>query len=172
MIGQSSTKGLVLGEQIYMSLGRSADLTAGAEYFSRRGWSQSATFRYRGLGNNFAVAHYSGLLDRGFTTGGVKVNQGGEDVVYSGRYDFIDHRTRLVADMEYLSSYPYREAFTENFNQAVSTDILSFAYGVHQTDGYSFGLRADRYQGLKRVRSYLLRPSHALPFPLLAQGIS
>src|SRR6202042_3389902 len=28
-------------------------------------------------------------------------------------------------------------------------DILSFAYGVHQTDGYSAALRADRYQGLK-----------------------
>ena len=42
----------------------------------------------------------------------------------------------MVADVEYLSSYAYRQAFTENFNQAVSTDILSIAYGVHQADGY------------------------------------
>ena len=28
-IGESSTKGLILGEQIYMVLGRSADLTVG-----------------------------------------------------------------------------------------------------------------------------------------------
>ena len=33
--------------------------------------------------------------------------------------------TRLVADAEYLSSYAYREAFAESFNQAVSSDILS-----------------------------------------------
>jgi len=53
--------------------------------------------------------------------------------------------------MEYLSSYPYREAFTDNFNQAVSTDILSFAYGVHEAGGFASDVRADRYQGLKRV---------------------
>jgi LPS-assembly protein len=125
-------------------------MTVGAEYFSKRGWQQSATFRYRGLGNNFALAHYSGLLDRGYVTGGQYVNQGGEDVVFSGRYD-VSHQTRLVADMEYLSSYAYREAFTENFNQAVSSDILSVGYAVHQVGGYSWSLWADRYQGLKRA---------------------
>jgi LPS-assembly protein len=150
VIGESSTRGLILGEQIYVVLGRSADMTVGAEYFSKRGWQQSATFRYRGLGNNFALAHYSGLLDRGYVTGGKYVNQGGQDVVFSGRYD-ISSRTRLVSDMEYLSSYPYREAFTENFNQAVSSDILSIGYGVHQASGYSMALRVDRYQGLKQA---------------------
>ncbi len=149
VFGESSTRGLILGEQIYVVLGRSADMTVGAEYFSKRGWEQSATFRYRGLGNNFALAHYSGLLDRGYVTGGQYVNQGGQDVVFSGRYDF-GPQTRLVSDMEYLSSYPYREAFAENFNQAVSSDILSIGYAVHQAGGYSMDLRVDRYQGLKR----------------------
>ena len=60
-------------------------------------------------------------------------------------------RRGLSRDVEYLSSYPYREAFTENFNQAVSTDILSIAYGVHEANGFASDVRADRYQGLKRV---------------------
>ncbi|HEY0162574.1 MAG TPA: LPS assembly protein LptD, partial [Edaphobacter sp.] len=150
VIGESSTKGLVLGEQIYVVLSRSADMTVGAEYFSKRGWQQSATFRYRGLGNNFALAHYSALLDRGYVSGGQFVNQGGQDVVFSGRYG-MSEQTRFVADMEYLSSYPYREAFTENFNQAVSSDILSIGYAVHEANGYAWDLRADRYQGLKQT---------------------
>ena len=50
VIGESSTKGLILGEQIYFAINRSTDLTVGAEYFSLRGWSQMATFHYRGLG--------------------------------------------------------------------------------------------------------------------------
>lgn len=150
VVGQSSTKGLVLGEQIYVVLSRSSDMTVGVEYFSKRGWSQSGTYRYRGLGHNFALAHYSGLLDRGFTSGGQLINQGGEDVVFSGRYD-LNSKTRLVADLEYLSSYPYREAFTENFNQAVSSDILSIAYATHQSNGYAWDVRSDRYQGLKRA---------------------
>ena len=148
-ISNSSTKGLVLGEQFYWAINRSSDLTVGAQYFSRRGWEQSGTYRYRGLGNNFAKAHYNGLLDRGyFNSAGQYVNQGGEDATFAGRYDYSPE-TRFVANAEYLSSYAYRQAFTENFNQAVSTDILSIAYGVHQENGYSAALRADRYQGLK-----------------------
>ncbi len=172
VIGQSSTKGLVLGEQIYFALNRSADMTVGAEYFSERGWAQSATFRYRGLGNNFALAHYSGLLDRGYYSGGQYVNQGGEDVVFSGRYD-MSPKTRFVADMEYLSSYPYRQAFTENFNQAVSSDILSVGYVTYQSNGYAWALRSDRYQGLKRagtpaVSEQQVRIFHAPAFDLFS----
>jgi LPS-assembly protein len=154
VIGESSTKGLVLGEQIYMVINRSTDLTVGAEYFSLRGWQQMATFRYRGFGNNFALARYSGLLDRGYYSDGVYINQGGEDVVFSGRYDVSNdpsNQTRFATDLEYLSSFPYREAFTENFNQAVSSDILSIAYFTHEADGFSYSLRADRYQGLKQA---------------------
>jgi LPS-assembly protein len=162
LVTNSSTKGFVLGEDFYWAINRSTDLTVGVEYYSLRGWSQKATFRYRGLGHDFATARYSGLLDRGIVTGGVYVNQGGEDVTFLGRHDFSSE-TRVAADVEYLSAYVYREAFTENFNQAVSTDILSVAYGVHQWNGYEAGLRADRYQGLKQVAVPVTATTPAIP---------
>lgn len=162
VIGESSTKGLILGEQIYFAINRSTDLTVGAEYFSTRGWSQSAMLHYRGRDNDFATGRYSGLLDRGYYSGGQYVNQGGQDVTFSGRHDFSP-QTRIVSTMEYLSSYPYREAFTDNFNQAVSTDILSFAYGVHEADGFASDVRADRYQGLKRVAVPATPTTPAIP---------
>ncbi len=166
IIGNSSSKGIVTGEQVYVVLGRSAGLTVGAQYFSRRGWEQAATLRWRGNGLNFLNAHYSGLLDRGFYqstsvtnaagvvtgTTNTYVNQGGEDATISGRKDFDEH-TRVASSVEYLSSYIYREAFTNNFNQAVSSDITSYAYGTHDLHGFVTSLEADRYQGLKRVRT-------------------
>lgn len=162
IIGNSSTKGYVIGEQVYFAINRSTDLTVGSQYFSRRGWEQSATFRMKGQGNNFLRGHYSGLLDRGFnqatttTTNGVTrttttyINQGGEDAAFSGRHDFYNH-TRIAADVEYLSSYIYREAFTDNFNQAVSSDINSYLYATHGRNGYVGAVEANRYQGLKIV---------------------
>lgn len=162
VIGESSTKGLILGEEIYFAINRSTDLTVGAEYFSSRGWSQSAMLHYRGRGNDFATGRYSGLLDRGYVSDGQYINQGGQDVTFSGRHDFSS-QTRIASDMEYLSSYPYREAFTENFNQAVSTDILSFAYGVHEADGFASDVRADRYQGLKRIAVAATPTTPAIP---------
>ena len=118
----------------------------GTEYFSSRGWSQSITFRYRGVGDDFLRAHYSGLLDR--RSGAA--NQGGEDAIISGRRDFTPN-TRAIVDAEYLSSFAYRAAFTENFNQAVSSDIVSRLFVARNANGLSLSGLTDRYQGLKRI---------------------
>ncbi len=151
VLGQSSTKGWIIGEQAYITLGRSADLTLGLQYYSLRGWAESATFRYKGFDEDFAQAHFSALQDRGFTPeNGTYTNQGGEDVTGAFRKQ-ITPTTRVVADAEYLSSYVYREAFTENFNQAVSSDITSIGYLTNQDKGVSIDVLAERYQGLKRV---------------------
>lgn len=160
--GNSSTKGISLGEEFYWAINRSMDLRVGLDYYSLRGWGESAQFRYRGLGNDFATARYVGLVDRGIEIGGVFVNQGGQDVLAAGRHDFDAH-TRVAGNLEYLSSYTYREAFTENFNQAVSSDILSIIYGVHEQHGYAESLRADRYQGLKQVAVPATETAPAIP---------
>ena len=158
IIGQSSTKGLVLGEQIYFALSRSTDLTVGTEYFSMRGWMDDVTFRHRGRDEDMIQAHYTQLFDRGIGFGSTYTNQGGEDLTFLGRHDFSPE-TRVAANIEYLSSYVYREAFSDSFNQAVSTDIVSSAYGVHAANGYTESVEADRYQGLKQVSITLGTPT-------------
>ncbi|SNT31464.1 LPS-assembly protein [Granulicella rosea] len=149
VISKSSTKGLVIGEEIYFVINRSMDMTVGAAYYSSVGWEQSAVFRWKGAGNDFATAHYNGVLDRqppGPT------NQGGEDVLFSGRRD-LSQKTRLAATVEYLSSYIYREAFTPNFNQAVTSDVVSTMYATRESNGIETALEGDRYQGIKEVQS-------------------
>jgi LPS-assembly protein len=155
----TGSKGITIGEQLYLALGRSADLTVGTVYYSLRGFGENGTFRYRGLGDDFFNAHFSALQDRGFDSPSVDANgnpitvytnQGGEDITASFRRQFSPH-IRAAGDAEYLSSYIYREAFTENFNQAVSTDINSILYLTDQFKGYSLDARVDRYEGLKVV---------------------
>jgi len=164
----TGSKGLSIGDQAYLVLGRSSDLTVGMIYYSLRGYSENGTIRYRGLGDNFFNAHFSALQDRGFSStiaipatktapAGTEIiytNQGGQDVTAAFRYRFSP-TIRTVADGEYLSSYIYLEAFTENFNQAVSSDILSTVFITHQKDGYSLDGRFDRYQGQKIAPTYL-----------------
>lgn len=168
VIGDSSDKGITLGEQVYWAISRSTDLTVGTIYYSMRGWSQSARFQHKGLGEDFVRAHYTQLEDRGYTpTGGNYINQSGTDVLLSGRHDFRGDRDsasaaqdvpveqdRVAADVEYLSSFAYREAFTDNFNQAVSSDVISTAYGTHERNGMAVSLEADRYQGEKRIAQF------------------
>ncbi len=177
----SASKGETIGEQVYWAINRSTELTVGTIFYSARGWEQTASFQYRGLGQDFAKSHYSGLRDRGYYPGGgtVYVNQSGTDVVFSARRDFLvgddtadieasangsaDSQTRAVADVEYLSSFPYREAFSSNFNQAVSSDVVSTVYGTHEWDGMAVSAEGDRYQGEKRVATTQL-PEQQLHF--------
>lgn len=170
----SASKGDTVGEQIYWAINRSTDLTVGTIYYSARGWEQTASFRWRGLGQDFAKAHYSGLQDRGYYPGGVYVNQSGTDVLFSGRHDLHSEddaaaaadaepvvrpvQSRMVADVEYLSSFPYREAFSTNFNQAVSSDVISQVFATRDWDGMAATFEGDRYQGEKRVANTTITP--------------
>jgi LPS-assembly protein len=158
----SASKGNTIGEQVYWAINRNTDLTAGFLYYSARGWEQTASFRYRGLDDTFARARYSALQDRGYYSGGVYINQSGTDSTFSARYDpdaGSAHdpasppavQSRVVGDVEYLSSFAYRQAFSENFNQAVSSDVNSYVYGIHEWNGMAASLEGDRYQGEKRV---------------------
>jgi LPS-assembly protein len=149
----SASKGTTIGEQVYWAINRSTDLTAGTVYYSARGWSENGSFRYRGAGEDMARARYSALQDRGYTPpGGVSINQSGVEVTFAGRRD-LDAQTRSVADIDYLSSFLYREGFTDNFNLAVSSDVLSTVYATHDWGGMAASIEGDRYQGEKRVQS-------------------
>ena len=147
----TGSKGITIGEQAYLTLGRSRDLTVGTLYYSLRGFSENGTFRYRGPGDDFLTAHFSALQDRGFVNStGDYTNQGGEDITVAYRKQLTPH-VRVIADTEYLSSYVYREVFTPNFSEAVSTDITSTIYVTDQNNGFSLDGRFDRYEGLKVV---------------------
>ena len=145
-VGQSTTRGLTLGEQFYLTLGRSSDLTVGAEYYSSIGYAQNATYRLRGPGLDFLTLHYAGVVDQRLPA----TNQGGEEVVLAARFD-LGPNTRAATNIDYLSSYVYREAFTDIFNQAVTSDILSTAYLTRTYNGFESAGLFDRYQGIKLV---------------------
>jgi LPS-assembly protein len=139
-------KGLILGEEIYVALSRSADLRVGADYYSKIGWAQNATLRYRGAGLDFATLHFASVMDR--RSGSLQ--QGGQEVLFAARRDFTSH-TRAAANLDYLSSYVFREAFSDTFNQAVTSDIVSTAYVARSDNGLEMAVMADRYQGIKQV---------------------
>ena len=140
----SSTKGNVFGEQGYLVLGRSADVTAGVDYYSKRGWAPSGEFRYRGRDEDFADVRFTALFDRGINVGGTLQNQGGQDVFVNGRRSLGDY-TRLVANAEYLSSIIYRQAFAETFSQATASQVNSNIFVTHSRNGLAESASFNRY---------------------------
>jgi LPS-assembly protein len=148
--GTSSTKGTIVGESIYLVINRSMDATFGTQYFSKRGWSPSGDFRYHGRGEDFVNARFNALWDRGLAPD--YLDQGGQDIVFSGRRDFdLDEHTRAVATGEYLSSFVYREAFAESFALAVASQVTSSAFVTHNDAGRSASISFDRYQNFEGI---------------------
>jgi LPS-assembly protein len=146
VIGNNTTKGLLLGEGVYMTLGRSADLTIASQYWSKRGWAPNGMFRYKGLGEDFANVRFHSLLDRGLPlSNGTRENQGGIDVSGDGRYDFSTHTTGVV-DAEYLSSYIYRLVFEEDYAIAINSEVKSQMFATHEDHDVWTSLRMNRYQ--------------------------
>lgn len=144
VFGNDTTKGTIFGEEVYFPLGRSADLLLGSEYFSNRGFAPLGQFRYKGRGQDFATVKFHSLLDR-LPDG---QNQGGVDFLLDGRYDFSP-RTRAAADIEYLSSYAYRQAFEENYAVAINSEVKSQLFVTHAHHAFVSGIDFNRYQSFE-----------------------
>ena len=145
-IGQSSLKGTILGESFYWAVNRSVDATIGAEYYSALGWAQHGEFRSRPTANSFFNASYFGVLDRNYGPSGV--NQGGEEVRADGVAQ-LGWGFRGVANIDYLSSYLFRQTFSETYTQATNSETNTIGFASKSTDGYFFNLMASRYQNFQ-----------------------
>lgn len=159
--GTSNTKGTVIGDSFYWAINRSMDATLGGEYLSKRGWALQENYRYRPNENSFLNLTYFGVLDRGITTTSVNqagqtvsqtAKQGGEDVKLNAETTFA-HDVRGVASIDYLSSFIFRLAFTENFSQAVDSEVKSAAFLTKNLQGFSFNGFLARYQNFQSSKN-------------------
>jgi LPS-assembly protein len=147
-IGHSSRKGNIVGESAYWAINRSMDLTLGAEYFSLRGWSQRGEFRMRPNESSFVDINYFGVNDRGI--GFPPVDQGGQEARLNAEGRFRGFRA--VANIDYLSSFVFRQAFNETFSQAVYSEVQSQVFLSNTIHGFSFNALAQRYQNFESTQ--------------------
>jgi len=140
--GNSSTKGLIAGDAVYWVFNRSMDATVGAEYYSKRGWFQHGEFRARPSDSSFLYFNYQGIADRGI--GNPPQDQGGEDAHFMAERAFGTFRG--VANVDYLSSFVFRIAFTDVYTQAIDSEVRSQIFLSNTTNGFHFDALAERYQ--------------------------
>jgi LPS-assembly protein len=144
--GRSSTNGNEIGDAFYWVINRSMDATVGAEYFSKRGWSQRGEFRLRPGEASYVDLGYFGVIDRGISQGsGVPpLREGGQEARLTAADEFPGFRA--VSNVDYLSSFLFRLAFNEVFTQAVNSEVKSQVFVSKSENGFSFGGMIERYQ--------------------------
>ena len=142
-IGQSNSKGTIIGDSFYWAINRNSDAEIGGYYFSSRGWAQIGN--YRNIGWHYQLhAEYYGVIDE---QGDPKYhqNQGGEELKINGSAD-LPFGFRGVVSVDYLSSYLFRLAFGQSFTEAINSEVRSVGFVAKSWSGNFLGLMASRYQ--------------------------
>ncbi len=144
--GRSSTNGTEIGDSFYWVINRSMDATIGAEYFSKRGWSQRGEYRLRPSDKSYLDLNFFGVIDRGISQGaGVPpLKEGGQEARLTAEDNLYGFRA--VSNIDYLSSFLFRLAFNEVFTQAVNSEVKSQLFLSKSDNGFSFGGTLERYQ--------------------------
>jgi LPS-assembly protein len=143
--GTSSTKGYIAGESMYWAINRSMDVLVGADYYSKRGWFERGEFRARPSDSSYVFFNYVGMVDRGI--GYPPQDQGGEDARFMAERPIGTFRG--VANVDYLSSFVFRLAFTDVYTQAIDSEVRSQIFLSNTTNGFHFNGLAERYQNFE-----------------------
>jgi LPS-assembly protein len=154
--GNSNTNGYIVGDSFYWAINRSLDATIGADYFSKRGWSQRAEFRARPSDTSYVDLNYFGVIDRGI--GSPPLREGGQEarlVAEGNVYGF-----RAVANLDYLSSFLFRLAFSEIFTTAINSEVKSQLFLAKDFNGFNFGGMVERYQDYFQTATSTGAPSN------------
>jgi LPS-assembly protein len=131
--GNSTSKGFVFGDEIYLAPVSWMDTTLGAELLSRRGSAERGQFRAKPFENTSIRYNYFGVIDR--------LNQGGHEQQLAAQ-SLLPHNWRFVADVNELSSLTFRLAFADTFGDAINSELRSSTFLTHNFHGFSFNLAA------------------------------
>jgi LPS-assembly protein len=142
-LGIASQRGFMYGIGYYWAINRSYDLLYRPVYFSQRGLSNYADLRGKvHPGTDFDLQVY-GVQDRGIMIGNTLQKQGGYEIDFVGRTDLGDGWEGR-ADVDYLSSYLFRQNFTEIFNQAIFSESHSVGFIDKQWSTFGLTFVAER----------------------------
>jgi LPS-assembly protein len=144
-IGNSSQKGFTFGDGFYWAINRSADLTLGVQNYSVRGLGGSAEVRARPTADSNLDVSIFGVNDRG-SRSNRQLRAPGEIVRATGEADNLWGGFRGVVDVDYANTLAFRETFTNNFTQAVTSEARQMGFLTKNFDAYSANFYLSRYQ--------------------------
>ncbi len=166
-IGNSSRFGRILGQAYYWAINRSYDTTVGATLYTSRGIATNASLRGRPSKNSSFDAVFFDMRDRGRELDdGNRLKQGGNSFDMRGQV-VLGNGWRGVADLHYLSSLEFRQAFTQTYEEAVFSQIRSIGFVSKNFSSYSLNvslLRSEHFQSVARDDNVVIRKLPAIEF--------
>ncbi len=166
-IGNSSRFGFVLGQSYYWAINRNYDATIGGTWYTDRGVASQVGVRGRPTENSHFNADFFGVKDRGRKLDdGRRIKQGGRSFSMQGSA-LMPGGFRGVAEINYLSSLEFRQAFTQSFQEAVFSQVRSFGFITKNFSTFSINTelsRDENFQSVERGDTIIVRKLPSVEF--------
>ena len=157
--GHSSQYGYFFGAGYYWAINRSMDTTYIVQDYTSRGFAHHVDFRGKPTQkSDFAMVMY-GVNDRGIQQGGNLYQAGGLSLTGKGRISFADG-WEARANVDYLSSLKFRQAFTQSFTEAIFSAVTSTGIVTKEIHNYTFNAfvsRTENFQDATAGNSIIIR---------------
>jgi len=161
--GTSNNKGRRISQSAYIVLGRSADVTYQADYFTERGLGHRGIFRTR---PNESTTLYldAYTVDDRKGQGGVSLEGFGETRFGQG--------FRGVADFNLVSSFEFRQAFSDNFFRATRPNETSRLFVTNNFQSKSINMLVSNEETLFPERAVVIQSLPGFGFRMSGQKIA
>jgi len=144
-LGNSTQKGFIVGGGFFWAINPSADLLLGVENYSVRGLARSGRFRATPNETSDITIEYFGVNDKG--GGPLRQSRApGQSLRAVGQTRDLGHGFRGVLDVDYITSLAFRFTYTDNFTQAVASEVHQTGFLTKNFDAYSVNIYTSRYQ--------------------------
>ncbi len=167
-IGNSSRRGKMIGTGYYWAINRSYDVSYRSQWFTQRGFAHHVDLRGKPSADSDFNAIVYGVNDRGLKldTGERRPSEGGYLFSFNGRAE-LPKGFSARGSVNYLSSFTFRQAFTESFNEAIFSEVQSLGFITKHWSSYGVNLvfaRTENFQGAERGNKISIRRLPQLEF--------
>jgi LPS-assembly protein len=149
-LGNSSQRGLMVGAGFYWAINRSYDVGYRAQYFTQRGFAHTVDFRGNPLQKTDFTAYFYGVNDRGLQIGNRLLKEGGYTLELEAHTE-LPHGFYGQAEFNYLSSYLFRQSFTESYSEAINSEVHSTGFITKQWSSYGLDFVAQRLENFQSL---------------------
>ena len=159
-IGHSSTRGYMLGVGAFWAINRSYDATYHVQDYTARGFAHHLELRGKPTDKADFDAILFGVQDRGVlnSDGTRGQKQGGYTFSVAGKADLGDGWTAR-GSINYLSSFLFRDAFSDSFNEAVFSEVSSVAFLNKDWSTYTLDTVVERKEDFTSLEVTQTEPS-------------
>ncbi|MFA9453846.1 MAG: LPS-assembly protein LptD [Candidatus Aminicenantaceae bacterium] len=147
-IGYNGQKGFALSQSFYWAMRRNMDATFSLDYYSARGLGAASEYRYifpHGIGGQFQLYYFRFKDEELYNTKNAYIVRFNHNQPLP--YDF-----RLVADVDWQSSFDFLREFDNNFKRATVSNRSSQVYLSRSWSYFNWNFRVSRFETYYRDR--------------------